>query len=176
MRTLYIQVLILFVSYLSYGQDYTFLNSKNGFRNIKLGASLDNYPEFIRKDELNANLFKLSMDIKTSHVYVGKEKDKIKTAKILYIYLITENNLILEIRVVTEKVLSVYSILQNGYGTPTDKWGARWTWRTDSIECTIEGDDNQIPGYHIRYRGISKNRKILNDMKEKYKKEAQAEL
>lgn len=174
-KTILTLIIICFTSWIN-AQDYTFLESKNGFRNIKLGTSVNNYPEFKKKDESNSNLFKFSMDFKTSHVYVGTDKDKIKTAKILYIYLITENNIVSEIRVVTEKVLSVYSILENAYGIPTDKQSSKWIWRTDSIECSLEGDDSQIPGYHIRYKSIPKERKELNELKARYKREAQAEL
>ncbi len=176
MKTKILRILILFFTCLSYSQDYVFLESKNGFRNIKIGTSVDNYPEFKAKDNSNVDAFKWNIDTKANFVYVGTEKDKIKTAKIIYIYLTTENNIIREIRVVTEKVLSVYIILKNAYGNPTKEYNSRWIWQTNNIECSIEGDGSQIPGYHIIYKEISKARKELNELKAKSKKEAQAEL
>jgi hypothetical protein len=175
-RNLAILVFCISFSCLSFGQDYTFLESKNGFRNIRLGTSVDNYPEFKLKNEANIDLFKLSMNLKTSHVYKGTDHDKIASARILFIYLITENNIITEIRIVTEKVLNVYSTLENAYGKPTDTQGTKLIWRTDKIECSIEGDNTQLPGYHIRYKALSKERVQLNELREKSKKEAQAEL
>lgn len=171
-----IQILILLFTWFSYGQEFTFLESKYGFRNIKLGTSVAQYPEFILKNETNKTLFKWSMDSKTSYVYVGTESDKIKTAKILFIYLVTENNRIIEIEVVTEKVLNVYYILKSAYGNPSSEAGSKWIWRTDSIECSIEGDGSEIPGYHLVYKLISNERKKLNELKSKSVKEAQAEL
>jgi hypothetical protein len=176
MKKFIILALFTFFTCLSFGQDFTFLDSKNGFRNIKLGTSVSNYPEFKLKNESNMDLFKLSMNLKTSHVYKGTEHDKIKSARILFIYLITENNMVTEIRVVTEKVLNVYSILESAYGKPTDTQGTKLIWRTNKIECSIEGDNTQIPGYHIRYKSMSKERTYLNELMEKSKKEAQAEL
>ena len=122
------------------------------------------------------DLFKLSMNLKTSHVYKGNDNDKIKSAKILFIYLLTENNIITEIRVVTQKVLNVYSTLENAYGKPTDKQGTKYIWRTDKIECSIEGDNTALPGYHIRYKKNSVERNQLTELMEKAKKEAQSEL
>jgi hypothetical protein len=176
MKNFFILAFSIFLTCLSFGQDYTFLDSKNGFRNIRLGASVNNYPEFKLKSESNIDLFKLSMNLKTSHVYKGTDHDKITSARILFIYLVTENNIITEIRVVTEKVLNVYATLESAYGKPTDTQGTKLIWRTDKIECSIEGDNTQIPGYHIRYKTISKDRSQLNELMEKSKKEAQAEL
>ncbi len=171
-----IQILFLLFTWFSYGQEFTFLESKYGFKNIKLGTSVALYPEFILKNDSNKTLFKWSGNSKTSHVYVGKESDKIKTAKILFIYLVTENDSITEIEVVTEKVLNVYSILKNAYGNPSSGVGSKWIWRAESIECSIEGEGSEIPGYHVVYKMISNERRKLNELKSKNKKEAQAEL
>lgn len=158
------------------GQECTFLESKNGFREIKLGTSVKNYPEFRPKDNSNVELFKLSMNPKTNYVYVGTNDDKIKTAKILFIYLTTTNDIITEIKVVTEKVLNIYTILATAYGEPTTKNGNKWIWRTNTIECSIEGDENAIPGYHIVYKEMSNQRLELIKMKLESAKKAQAEL
>jgi hypothetical protein len=175
MKTLTLQIFI-FMACFSYGQEYSFLDSRNGFRNIRLGTLVSDYPQFREKDASNMDFFKLSMNLKTSHVCVGAEKDRIGTARILFIYLIAENSLISEIRVVTEKVLDVYSTLENAYGKPTDRQGTKLTWRTDGIECSIEGDNSPIPGYHICYKVLSKARKELNALKALARKKAQAEL
>ncbi len=90
--------------------------------------------------------------------------------------IITENDIITEIRVVTEKVLNVYSTLKRAYGKPTDEQGTKFIWRTNKIECSIEGDNTQIPGYHISYKMISKERKQISELREKLKTEAQSEL
>lgn len=176
MRTFVTYTFFLLFTYLSFGQNNSFLESRNGFRNIRLGTSVDNYPEFKIKNESNTDLFKLSMNSKTTHVYKGNDTDKIKTARILFIYLIAENNIIAEIRVITEKVLNVYSTLQNAYGKPADMQGTKLIWRTDKIECSIEGDNTPIPGYHIRYKSTSQERSQINELKEKAEREAQAEL
>jgi hypothetical protein len=172
-----IVTLIFFLSSLiGLGQDYNFLESKNGFREIKLGTSVANYPEFKRKDNSNAELFKLSLNSKADYVYVGSNDDKIKTAKILFIYLTTNNNIISEIKVVTEKVLNVYAILNSAYGEPSSKQGNKWIWKTNNLECSIEGDQNTIPGYHIVYKDISNEHKELKEMKLNLTKKAQSEL
>ncbi len=176
MKTFITVTLFVFFTNLSFGQDYIFLDSKYGFRNIKLETSVNNYLEFELKNESNKDLFKLSMNQKSTHVYKGNENDKINSARILFIYLITENDIITEIRVVTEKVLNVYSTLKRAYGKPTDEQGTKFIWRTNKIECSIEGDNTQIPGYHISYKMISKERKQISELREKLKTEAQSEL
>ena len=170
--------LIFFVLFTcqSFGQDYTFLDSKYGFRNIKLETSVNNYPEFKLKNESNKDLFKLSMNLKTTHVYKGNDNDKISSGRILFIYLITEDNMITEIEVVTEKVGNIYSTVERAYGEPTYKQGTKFVWRTNKIECSIEGYDTQIPGYHICYKVVPKERKQINELKEKLKTQAQSEL
>lgn len=172
-------IVILFFFLLSgvvKGQDCTFLESKNGFRDIILGTSIKNYPEFKPKNNSNAELFKMSMNPKTDYVYVGTNDDKIKTTKILFIYLTTTNDVITEIKVVTEKVLNVYLILAAAYGEPTSKLGNKWIWRTNTIECSIEGDEIAIPGFHIVYKELSNQRLELIKMKLEATKKAQAEL
>ena len=179
-KNLTMKSLFILLFFLSFGdvkgQDCTFLESKNGFREIKLGTSVENYPEFKRKDNSNVKLFKLSLNSKADYVYVGTNDDKIKTAKILFIYLTTINDIITEIKVVTEKVLNVYSILASAYGEPTTKQGNKWIWRTNTIECSIEGDENAIPAYHIVYKELSNQRLELIKMKLESAKKAQAEL
>jgi len=82
-----------------------------------------------------------------------------------------QDNRIAEIRIVTEKVLNVYSALQNAYGKPADVQGTKLTWWAGKIECSIEDDNTQIPGYHIRYKSISQVRIQLNELREKATRE-----
>lgn len=57
-------------------------------------------------------LFKFSMNAKSTHVYKGNDNDKISSGRIPFVYLITEKNMVKEIRVVTEKVENVYGIVE----------------------------------------------------------------
>lgn len=168
---------LFFLMVTAHAQDCSFLDSKNGFRHIKLGSKASEYPEFQQKTETNLELFKLSFNFRTTHVYQGSDSDKLASAKILFIYLIAENDLITEIRIVTQKVLGVYSTLEAAYGEPTRKQGAKLTWTTDKVECSIEGDDNiHWPGYHIRYRDVSEDMPELKKMKGEQKTKARSEL
>lgn len=176
MKLSIIHIILICVSYLAHGQDCNFLDTKNGFRNIKLGTSISDYPEFQKREETNAALFKLSMNAKANYVYVGNENEQLSGAKILFIYLIINDTKISEIKIVTEKVLSVYATLKFAYGEPTQKYNDKLIWRTNQIECSIEGDCSQVPGYHITYKKISDPRKELIILKEKSVKEAQKEL
>ncbi|MBA4155393.1 hypothetical protein [Flavobacterium sp.] len=159
-----------------FSQECSFLNSQNGFRNIKLGENIKNYPEFELKNDNNLELFKLSFNSETDYVYVGNENDEISSTKILFIYLNVKDKKIERIHIVTQKVEGLYYILKNAYGETSTEYGKKWIWRTENIECSIEGDDNNIPGYHIIYNYLSEDRKILNERKTKRSKEAQAEL
>ncbi len=176
MKRSLITIFIFCFSYVTFGQECNFLDTKNGIRNIKLGTSIIDYPEFQKREESNAALFKLSMNAKTNYVYVGSENDQLSGAKILFIYLIVDDSKISEIKIVTQKVMSVYSTLKLAYGEPTQKYNDKLIWRTNRIECSIEGDWSQVPGYHITYKAVSDARKELNNHREKLAKEAQDEL
>lgn len=166
MKPAIITFILICFSTLAYGQECNFLDTKNGFRNIKLGASIVDYPEFQKRQESNADLFKLSMNAKANYVYVGTENDQLSGALILFIYLIIDDTKISEIKIVTQKVMSVYSTLKFAYGEPSQKYSDKLIWRTNHIECSIEGDWSEVPGYHITYKQISGARKELIAHKE----------
>ena len=42
-----------------FSQECSFLNSQNGFRNIKLGENIKNYTQFELKNDNNLELFKI---------------------------------------------------------------------------------------------------------------------
>lgn len=171
-----IAFILLFINSILYSQECNFLDSKNGFRNIMLGESIKNHSEFKLKQDDNLELFKLSFNTESNYVYVGKENDKIGTAKILFIFLNVSDDKIERIHIVTQKVFSLYTILKNAYGDTAMEFGKKWYWRTNKIECSLEGDDTNIPGYHIVYHYLSEDRIKLIELKTKKRKEAQAEL
>lgn len=171
-----IAFILLFINSILYSQECSFLDSKNGFRNIMLGESIKNHSEFKLKQDDNLELFKLSFNTESNYVYVGKENDKIGTAKILFIFLNVSDDKIERIHIVTQKVFSLYTILKNAYGDTSMEFGKKWYWRTNKIECSLEGDDTNIPGYHIVYHYLSEDRIKLIELKTKKRKEAQAEL
>lgn len=171
-----IAFILLFINSILYSQECSFLDSKNGFRNIMLGESIKNHSEFKLKQDDNLELFKLSFNKESNYVYVGKENDKIGTAKILFIFLNVSDDKIERIHIVTQKVFSLYTILKNAYGYTAMEFGKKWYWRTNKIECSLEGDDTNIPGYHIIYNYLSEDRIKLIELKTKKRKEAQAEL
>lgn len=168
--------LFLFISSLLFSQECNFLDYKNGFRNIKLGENIKNYPEFKIKKDSNLELFKLSFNAESNYVHVGNENDKIGTVKILYIFLNVTDEKIERIHIVTQKEFGLYYVLKNAYGDTSMEFGKKWFWRTNKIECSIEGDDTNIPGYHIIYKYLSEDSIKLIEVKAKRSKEAQAEL
>ncbi|MFD2909680.1 hypothetical protein ACFSX9_13160 [Flavobacterium ardleyense] len=169
-------ITFLFFSSDFFSQESDFLSFRNGFRNIKLGENIKNYPDFELKNDRNLELFKLSFNSGSNYVYVGQENDKISSTKILFIYLNINNDTIERIHIVTQKVSGLYYILKNAYGDTSTEIGKKWIWRTENIECSIEGDDSNIPGYHIVYNYLSEVRIKLNEIKSKRSKEAQNEL
>ncbi len=169
-------ITFLFFSSVFFSQESSFLSYRNGFRNIKLGENIKNYPDFELKNDSNFELFKLSFNSGSNYVYVGQENDKISSTKILFIYLNVNNDKIERIHIVTQKVSGLYYILKNAYGDTSTEIGKKWIWRTDNIECSIEGDDSNIPGYHIIYNYLSEDRIKLNEIKSKRTKESQNEL
>lgn len=174
-KIIFVLTLLLFSATL-FSQDCNFLSSQNGFRNIKLGGTIKDHPEFVLKDDRTTALFQLSFNSSLNYVYVGKETDMIGSAKILFIYLNVNNDTIERIHVVTQKEFGLYSILKNAYGATSFEYGKKWIWRSDTIECSIEGDDNNIPGYHIVYSYLSDVRIQLKERASKRSKAAQMEL
>lgn len=129
-----IQLLILLLSLtLSYGQKFNLTNSnpaleeKNGFKGIKLGSDVNNYP-FI-KAENNYDAYGLYINNKyydfsvfdTSHVVDIKnnpEYQKIGNTKIYAIYISTYENKIFKIIVITEPNFDLYNDLVLIFGEP----------------------------------------------------------
>ena len=155
MRKIFTLFLFVF-SASTFAQECNFLDERNGFRDIKLGTEISNYPEFVKKDGTNVNLFKYNN--RADYVYVGKESDKISNTNILYIYLILKDNLVNEITVFTHKEVNLYSVLKFAYGEPTSKTDDQWVWNTHKVRCTLEGGNSTtIPGCYIRYKDVSTN-------------------
>lgn len=176
MKTILIIIQLLFVLPNLKAQDCNFLDSRQGFRTIKLESDIIDYADFIKKDKNNESLFKNSIRKDAAYVYVPREGEKIGTAAILYIYLVTDKGKISEIIVVTQKVMSVYYILKSAYGEPQSVSGNSWTWTGRNVSCTVAGDDSALPGCYITYKNLHSLHDSVRRLKEKSVLEAQQQL
>lgn len=176
MKNILLIIQIVFFLPYGYAQDCNFLESQNGFRNIKLGSDVNNYPDFVKKDRNNEDLFKNSIRSDAEYVYVPRKEEKIGTANILYIYLVTDKQKIGETVVISQKVASVYYTLKLAYGEPQITSGSNWTWKNRSVSCTIIGDNSALPGYYITYKNLSSLHNAIRELKEKSVIEAQNQL
>ena len=159
----------------AHAQQCHFLDERNGFRDIKLGADIKAYSDFSRQDNDNKKLFtKYAPD--ADYVYLGKESDKIQNARILYIFIKSGNGAVDEISVITYKEDGISSLLESAFGEPTSKLGASQIWKGDKVQCTLWGDNSPFPGCKFTYKLVDEGYAQLKRMRKELAVKAQSAL
>ena len=129
-------LLVLFCSMSVFSQDMNFLQSQNGFRDIKLGNNINDYDFFEKKSESNKEYFG-AYGSYYEYIYYGKRYDKIGDAKIFKIFINTYNDLISQIEIVTAKDYNLWKSIENAYGPPTVSREDMNGWYPGKIGCRI---------------------------------------
>ncbi len=148
---------LLLVFILSNAQDASELNRRNGFKDIKLGSSIDSVKgatlknEFKEKDEFEAKLYEVNhADYKT----IGE-------VEIKKLQLMTYTDLVYKIVVSTSKDPRVMKALEKSYGKAT--YVVRTTsynWKAENLSLTFKAHKNKI---ELIYRSYPVLRKMAND-------------
>lgn len=138
-------------------QDITELNRRNGFKDIKLGSSIDSIKgatlkkEFKEKNEFEAKLYEVShIDYKT----IGEVEVK-------NLQLMTYKDLVFKIVVSTSKDPRVMKALEKSYGKAT--YVVRTTsynWAAQNLSLTFKAHKNKID---LIYRSYPVLRKMAED-------------
>ncbi len=123
-------LLFIAISLNSFSQNIQKLEEKNGFRGIKLGSDISNYPSASKEksfpysyiDEVNYVL-----DIRNDSNF-----DRLENAKILAVYLTVFKEKIREILVVTEYKPYTLELLKLAFGEPNG-FGNQWSGK--NIYC-----------------------------------------
>jgi hypothetical protein len=123
--------LLLFTSYtISFSQDLSELDKRNGFKDIRLGMIIDSVKgfklkkEFKEKGEYPAKLFEVE----------HADYEKIGEVKVHQIELKTYKDLIYEINVITDKDERLMKALESLYGkSEYDMKNKTYFWKTDGL-------------------------------------------
>lgn len=138
---LYISLFII-ISFNAFSQNIEKLEENNGFRSIKLGSDISNYP-FAVDATTNSDKFTLYinntrysfsnpdlnyvLDIKDN-----KEFESLDNAKILGIYLGVFKGKIREVKIITEYKPYTLELLKLAFGEPNGFWNQ---WSSNNIWC-----------------------------------------
>jgi len=148
--------LFLFIAtFFCFPQDINKLKENNGFRKIKLGTNVLEYPSLVKQSSDNKGYFNPWYDYNYAFdQYTFKGYEKIGDAKIHRIFVKTLDAKIYEIMLVVDKNEGIFELLKIAYGNPNtdDIETGALVWRTDNnIECSVtercEGSEKLI----IRY-------------------------
>jgi hypothetical protein len=152
-----LMMLVTASSITGYGQNLAQLEKRNGFKDIKLGATVDSLKgvklkkEFLEKNEFPAKLYTVDHPDYAKIGEVAIDKIEVKTYK----------DLIYEIIVITDKDLRMMKAMESLYGkSDYDLKRETYFWRTENIV--------------LKFRSHSKNRlellyiylPVLKQMKE----------
>ncbi len=133
-------LLFISISLNSFSQNIAKLEENNGFREIKLGSEISNYPFAIKPDK-GSNLFNVYVyrdhyNFEYDYNYVidrsNKNYEKLDNEKILGVYLSVFRGKIREICVVSEYSPSTFVTLKRVFGEPTS-FGFQWSGK--NIYC-----------------------------------------
>jgi hypothetical protein len=135
-------LLFIVISLNSFSQNITKLEENNGFRDIKLGSEISNYP-FAIKAERGSELFEFYVNNSYYNFNWGKEYnyvvdrsnknyERLDNEKILGVYLSVFRGKIREIMVVCEYRPSTLALLKTVYGEPNGFWDQ---WSGKNIYC-----------------------------------------
>lgn len=188
-----ITYLIFFsLSILFNAQNSSLLLEKNGFRNIKLGDNVNNYPFIYKYDELSSAYNKIidgksyTFNMNSSHVVNLEEAkyDKLGNAKILGIYIGTIDDKIFQINVITNYNFSIYQNFINLFGDPLDYSHGKHKdtyslWRYKNIDLTISANNlmqDQATYYSIEFSNTDLEKKYLEEMKINRERKKKLEL
>ena len=138
-------------------QDTSELNRRNGFKDIRLGSSVDSIKgtifkkDFKEKDEFEAKLYEVNhSDYKT----IGEVEVK-------NLQLMTYTDLVYKIIVTTSKDSRVMKALEKSYGKAT--YVVRTTsynWKAENLSLTFRAHKNKI---ELIYRSYPVLRKMAED-------------
>ncbi len=148
---------LFLISITGIAQDTSELNRRNGFKDIKLGSSVDSIKgatfkkDFKEKDEFEAKLYEVNhSDYKT----IGEVEVK-------NLQLMTYTDLVYKIIVTTSKDSRVMKALEKSYGKAT--YVVRTTsynWKAENLSLTFRAHKNKI---ELIYRSYPVLRKMAED-------------
>lgn len=156
MNRLRFSFLLIGISLSCMGQDLSELDKRNGFKNIKLGSSIDSLAgfklqkEFMERNEYPAKLFTIE----------NSDYEKIGEVKVHKVELKTYKDLIYEIRVITAKDPRLMKALESLYGRADyDIKNDTYFWKTDTLVLKFKSEGkNRLELLYVSY-GLHKTMK-----------------
>ncbi|NJM25510.1 MAG: hypothetical protein HC859_08495 [Bacteroidia bacterium] len=126
---------LLSLTAVALAQDITELDKRRGFKDIKLGASIDSVKGAKFKKDLKER------DNATAKLYTVEHPDyeTIGEIKVDKIEVKTYKDLLYEITVITDKDPRLMKAMENVFGPPQyDAKNVRYYWKTDQIVLSFE--------------------------------------
>jgi len=154
---------LLFFTYLNtYSQNFSELEKRNGFKDIKLGSLIDSVKgfklkkEFKERDEFPAKLYEVENEAYGKIGEVIVERVELKTYK----------DLIYEITIVTEKDARLMKALESLYGKADyDMKNETYFWKTDQLILKFKSESKRtLQMQYISY-GVHKMMRQEKDQK-----------
>lgn len=182
MKNIITIISIIFFTF-CHSQNIDKLKSDNGFRDIKLGKNVNNYPDFIKKSSKNEEYFGAWGWNYDYILHQGSDSKfkKLGDSKIYRIFAKVNENIIYEISLALDKNYDIIEMLEYAYGKPTfenNELGIK-RWTTDNnIECELQGFSTalEFSHYYITYTNTSLQSKAWNEQREQKKKRAISEF
>jgi len=179
MKSIRLITLVVFISFVqtSLSQNLEKLKENNGFREIKLGFDIKDYPEFVKKDSTNLKYFgAVGSDYNYIFDQVIKDGyDKIGDADIYRIFAKTFKGKIFKINITLKKDYGTIKMLKLVFGKPSfenmELGMLRWT-TDNNIECEFMGYIEFFKNDYIRFTEIGIEKLHEKNKKENEKKKA----
>lgn len=178
-KTTLTPILIFFTILISFSQNLEKLKGNNGFRGIKLGANINEYPDFVKRVPSIEKLFGPFNDYQyIFDIYTRKDYKSIGNAKIRRIFANTIDKKIFKIEIITEVNYEIIELLTLAYGEPARDSMTKSTrlWKIDNIECTITGILPIANNLILTYVDADLERKFFEREKVNKKKKALSEF
>lgn len=165
-----------------HSQNIDKLKNSNGFRDIKLGTNINDYPNFVKSSENEEYFGARGWD----YDYIldqGREKNykKLGNAKIYRVFVKVNKSIIYEICLALDKDYEIIEMTENAYGKPTfenNELGIK-RWNTDNnIECELNGFSTGLDysHYYLTYINTNLRSKAWEEEREQKKTKAISEF
>lgn len=175
MKLILLIVTIATLNFNCYSQSIERLEENRGFKEIKLGKSIDEFERFVKKDSTNIKYFgAMGYDADYAFDIPNSDYEKIGESEVFKIFVKVYENKIFEINIIFEKSPEIIELLNIAYGKMTmgNNETKSLIWETKNIRCWYmefyEKDFAQISYTDFNLRNKFEKNKKANKKKKAF--------